>query len=278
MPGCRLIALDLDGTLLNYNKELTDETAAVLEKAAAAGIEIVPCSGRYYKGMPEKLRALPFIHYAITMNGAEVLDTAKKESIIRAEIPLPLAERIFDYLDTLPTAYDCFLDGWGHMPKEFFEIIEEFIPSPPYLRMIKELRAPAEHFRDFVRKKAAEGKNVQKIQFYAHSSEERDRIKEALQEKFPETVLTCSESTNAEINIAAATKGAALKALAERLGIDISETMAFGDSLNDVSMLKAAGRGVAMENASDEVKAAADLIAPHHDKEGAAQGILRWAL
>ena len=74
MPDYRIIALDLDGTLLNSNKELTDRSRAVLEKAAAAGIEIVPTTGRFYKGMPDAIRQLPFIRYIIAMNGAEVRD------------------------------------------------------------------------------------------------------------------------------------------------------------------------------------------------------------
>ena len=65
-----IIALDLDGTLLNSNKELTPGNLAALERAAAAGIEIVPTTGRFYNAMPAIIRELPFVRYVITINGA----------------------------------------------------------------------------------------------------------------------------------------------------------------------------------------------------------------
>ena len=74
MPDIRLITLDLDGTLLNSKKELSPENAAALQWAADQGIEIVPTTGRFYGGMPEIIRNLPYLHYAITINGAQVYD------------------------------------------------------------------------------------------------------------------------------------------------------------------------------------------------------------
>ena len=72
MPDIRLITLDLDGTLLNSKKELSPENAAALQWAADQGIEIVPNTGRFFDGMPEVIRNLPYLHYAITINGAQV--------------------------------------------------------------------------------------------------------------------------------------------------------------------------------------------------------------
>ena len=70
----KLILLDLDGTLLNSRKEISAATASALARAAEKGILIVPCTGRFYGGMPEAVRALPYLKYAITINGAEVYD------------------------------------------------------------------------------------------------------------------------------------------------------------------------------------------------------------
>ena len=78
---------------------------------------------------------------------------------------------------------------------------------------------------------------------------------------------------NVEINHKDANKGAALLALASHLGLDRSQVMAFGDGLNDVSMIRAAGIGVAMQNAVAEVKAAADLITGSCEDSGVAQTI-----
>ena len=71
-PDIHLIALDLDGTLLTSQKQLSPRNLAALTRAAELGIEIVPATGRFYGGMPDFIRALPFLHYALTINGAQV--------------------------------------------------------------------------------------------------------------------------------------------------------------------------------------------------------------
>ena len=70
----KLILLDLDGTLLTTDKKISAANYSALEQAAAKGIYIVPCTGRFFSGMPENVRNLPFLHYAITINGAQVED------------------------------------------------------------------------------------------------------------------------------------------------------------------------------------------------------------
>ena len=88
-----IIALDLDGTLLNSDKELSPGNRAALERAAEAGYEIVPTTGRFYGGMPQVIRELPFVRYVITINGAEVADRRTGEVMYRAEIPCPAISR-----------------------------------------------------------------------------------------------------------------------------------------------------------------------------------------
>ena len=102
----RIIALDLDGTLLNSNKELTERNYRALEEAARRGIEIVPTTGRFYNAMPQVIRDLPFVHYAITINGAQAADVRTGEVLYRAEIPWQRAVELMRFLDTLPVVYD----------------------------------------------------------------------------------------------------------------------------------------------------------------------------
>ena len=102
----RIIALDLDGTLLNSNKELTERNYRALEAAAAKGIQIVPTIGRLYDGMPQMIRDLPFVNYAITINGAQVRHVHTGEVLYRAEIPWQQAVELMKYFDTLPVVYD----------------------------------------------------------------------------------------------------------------------------------------------------------------------------
>ena len=72
----KLIALDLDGTLLLPDKSLSARNRAALDAAAAAGIRIVPATGRLYAGLPYFIRALPYLRYLIAINGAQVYDAA----------------------------------------------------------------------------------------------------------------------------------------------------------------------------------------------------------
>ena len=96
MEPVKLLALDLDGTLLNSKKELTPRTRAALYAAAEAGVEIVPTTGRFFGAMPEAIRTLPFLHYAITVNGARVYDIRRDCAVSRAELPLEKTLRIME--------------------------------------------------------------------------------------------------------------------------------------------------------------------------------------
>ena len=94
------VVFDLDGTLLNSQKELTLRTRDALYAAAGAGVEIVPTTGRFFTGMPEVIQKLPFLHFAITINGAQVYDIREKKAVSTAEIssavrsPSPITRRM----------------------------------------------------------------------------------------------------------------------------------------------------------------------------------------
>lgn len=269
----RIILLDLDGTLLTREKQLSGANRAALERAADMGIWIVPSTGRFYEGIPAVVRELPFVRYAVTINGAQVYDAAEKRVLHRAEIPPEAAERVFDRLDTLPVTYDCFLDGWGYMDAENYARIDRFIEDPRVNRMVKELRRPVEHFREFIRR---ENRPLQKIQMFFRDMDRRREALESLAREFPDMAVTSSISNNIEINDRAATKGEALRFLCRYLGLEIRDTMAFGDGSNDMSMIQAAGIGVAMANADPDLKAAADFVTDTNDADGVAKAIERF--
>lgn len=273
MRKIRIIALDLDGTLLNSNKELTRGNFAALQKAADAGIEIVPTTGRFYGGMPEVIRKMPFVHYVITINGAAVYDVRKQQDIAKAEIPMQKAVEIMEYLDTLPVIYDCYMDNWGWMTRAMWEKAEEFAPNAHYMKMIKELRTPVPELKTRLKET---GHDVQKIQFFVQDMKLHGELLQSLPMQFPTTAVSTSVSNNIEINDRHANKGEAIGKLAAYLGFDISETMSFGDGLNDLSMIKAAGIGVAMANACSEVLAAADEMTLDCDHDGVAAGIKKF--
>lgn len=275
MPDIRLIALDLDGTLLNSDKQLTQQNAQALACAAARGIEIVPTTGRFFSGMPEIIRSLPYLHYAITINGAAVYDVRQDADIARAEIPLPLAVEIMRYLDTLPVIYDCYMNNWGWMTRAMQLRADAFAPDEHYLRMIRNLRTPVDDLKSYL---LETGRDVQKIQLFLTDPALRMTLLRQLGGQFEGLCVSSSVPNNIEINSTDANKGEALRKLAAHLGLDISRTMAIGDGLNDLSMLRAAGIGVAMENACPEAKHAADYVTGSCDESGVAAAIRRFCL
>lgn len=275
MSGVRLIALDLDGTLLTDDKRLTERSRAALTAAAAAGVEIVPATGRFYGGMPEAVRALPFVHYTITINGAQVWDARRNTAVCGAELPPEKAVEILRWLDTQPVIYDCYAENAAWMSRAMYDRAAEFVPEKFALQMIRELRTPVPELKAFL---SARGGGVQKLQLFMTDQALRAALLRELPERFPGISATTSTPNNLEIGHARAEKGAALAALAEYLGLAREETMAFGDGLNDVSMLRAAGVGVAMGNAAPEAKAAADLVTGTNEADGVAAAIERLVL
>jgi len=269
----RMIALDLDGTLLNSNKELSSGNLAALERAAAAGIEIVPTTGRFYGGMPEVIRKLPFIRYAITINGAAVADLRTGEEIYRAEIPWQQAVELMTMLDQLPVIYDCYMDNDAFMTAALKEHIDEMVSSTHYRKMVRELRKPVPELKAFL---AERRHGVQKVQFFTNQPELRLQLMEELPRRFDDLCVSSSVSDNVEINQTHANKGEALLALAAHLGLKRENTMAFGDGLNDLSMIREAGLGVVMANGEDCVKEIADFITRSCDEDGVAYGIERF--
>ena len=267
MTDIRLIALDLDGTLLDSEKHLPPRNRAALEAAAAAGIEIVPATGRFYRGIPAEVRELPFLHYSLTINGAEVWDIRNDRSVYSSDIPLAQALEILEYLDTQPVIYDCYQDGWGWITEGMRDRMLDYIDYAPSLDMLRRLRSPVPELKAWLRER---GKGVQKLQLFTLDAAFRDSLLRLLPARFPGLSCTSSLPNNLEINSAAANKGAALLALARYLGLERENLMAFGDGRNDSSMLQAAGLGVAMGNAHPEVKAIADRVTLDCDSAGVA--------
>lgn len=269
----KLIAFDLDGTLLDGRKNIPEENLRALHAAAAAGALLVPATGRIFTGIPVALQQLPGARFFITINGACAYDAMEQRNLYSSELSVALCLRLIDYMDTLPVIYDCYQDNWGFISRDMFARAGDFIPDPGIMRMMRELRTPVDKLAEFLRQK---GRPVQKMQMHFQDMDERRRQLKLLAERFPETAVSSSLPWNIEINSAGATKGQALKQLCGALGIELRDTLAFGDGSNDLDMLLTAGLGVAMENGAEEVKAAAEWIAPRNEEAGVAAGIYRF--
>lgn len=261
----RLIALDLDGTLLTTDKRLTDRNRTALLRADESGITVVPVTGRIFNGLPQSVLELPCLKYAILSNGASVYDVANDRLLCRAEIPLNQALDIMTWLDGQPVIYDCYAEGRGFMTEAMWKQIDRYAWSPIVVEYMKSIRTPVPELKAFLR---AQGGNIQKIQAFCRDEETQHRLLRHM--PFSGIAVSSSVPRNIEINREDATKGRALLALAKHLGLEREQVMAFGDGLNDISMIESAGIGVAMGNAVEEVRNVADKITATNDEDGVA--------
>ncbi len=274
MSDIKLIAFDLDDTLFNSKKEITPANMDALERAAKMGIELVPTTGRFWSIVHEKLRNSGLINYAITLNGAEIFDVKQNKSIAKFEIPFKRAALMARVFDEIPgIAYDCIINSQGYMRRDFYETAKDFTIGEWQYTMIKTSRKTVDNMSEFLLNQKMD---VQKMLILTLDNKLRLELLRSLPAVFPHNLFTTSVPNNIEINDPNANKGDALKFLAKYLKLDINSVMAFGDGTNDISMIKSAGVGVAMQNACQEALNAADYITSSCDDDGVAKGIQKF--
>ena len=272
----RLIALDLDGTLLDSKTKLiSPENMYALEKAAEKGINIVPATGRFFDAMPECVKFLPFLRYAITINGARVIDVKTGETIYGAEMPLERGLEVLEYFSSIDVAYDAYIEDKGYMGKDHIDRIEYYLDTPVYCETVRRMRIPVDDLIAYVKSRAL---GLQKTQMFTNDREKLVRARDQIKTLFPDLTATSSLKNNLEVNAKEATKGQALAALAGHLGLDSSQVMAFGDGGNDFDMISFAGIGVAMANGVPELKKSAAFTTLSCDGSGVAYAVRRLLL
>ena len=300
MTDIRLIAFDLDGTLLTEKKVLTPRTRDILEYASKKGIELLATTGRALVGIPDSVKVLTGAHYALTSNGAGVyrraankdslpdnwkglitedakkglpsfeldVDTGYellKENLMDKDLTLSLMKELME-LDVMP---DPFIDGGCYMVAQKSYLVDRMAVSDSMKDYIRSSRTLIDDMETFL-----SDKRVQKITINFASDESGHRIDldkvNAILEKYPGFVAVTGGIRNIEVSDRLANKGDAMLDLADKLGITADEIVAFGDSENDITMLRAAGLGVAMENSLDITKKAADDTTLSNDDDGVA--------
>ena len=267
---CRLIAFDLDGTLLDNKKAFSPGALEALRAAGEAGIMLVPATGRIPAGLPEALRGLPGLRWGILINGALLYDFERELVVGREELSVKTSLRVIDALEEQGVLYDCYQNNWGYIDRAFYERAADYVDDPGILDLLVRLRTPVDSLRAFLVQK---GEPVQKLQIHTKDAALRERLLRTLPERFPELSISSSVPTNIEINSGEANKGAALLRLCRLLDIAPEETVAFGDGTNDLALLRAAGLGVAMANAAPELRAVADRITVSNEEGGVARVI-----
>lgn len=271
----RLIAFDLDGTTLVRHQFISEANQRALREAARRGMVLVPASGRMKDFLPQEITSLPGVRYAITANGAGVYDLKTGQAVWQCLIPNEKARQV----QALLSEYDIFVeyyDGGRAITRrgDPERAVAHFgIPESKLHFLTKDYRLEEELGEAL----EATGLQPEKINLpYIPSEAMRQELWQRL-EGLGGLAVTSSIPDNLEINAAGADKGAALQALAGRLGIPQAGVMALGDNGNDVTMLRYAGVSVCMGDGSEEAKAAAKYLTGPHTEDGLARAIERFA-
>lgn len=267
----RLIALDLDGTLFRDDKTVSEGNRKALMQARQNGAEIVIASGRPLHNIPQDVFRELGVRYMITANGACVHRLSDGARLYEDPMDREAAYELIRFCEQLPVLV-CVLTVGETLVSKSKTVLAERPGTPEMFRhFINHICVPVDNL---IASLETSGKPVYKLAVYfTHFSEDPERCYRLMLthlENDPRFVQVDGGLHSMEITMADVSKGKALRWLAEQLKIDISETMACGDTENDLEILKTAGIGVAMGNAAPHVKAAADYVTRTNEEDGVA--------
>ena len=270
----KMIGLDMDGTLLNDKKELSEYTRSVLVRALDQGIVVLPATGRPLVGVPKAVREIPGIRYALTANGARVVDMDTGAIIYEKLLSVEDSVKVLDILREYDTLREVFREGRGYIEESALASLEKYLFSEHAKRYVLETRAPIDDLEAYVKKI---GEPLDKVHGIFSDYKERTEAFRRLRE-LKGIAATSALSNNIEVSHSAVNKGNGLVELGRALGIKQEEIMGCGDGMNDVEMIREAGLGIAMANGVAAVKECADYITGTNNEDGVAKAIEKFVL
>jgi Cof subfamily protein (haloacid dehalogenase superfamily) len=271
-----LIALDMDGTLLNSNGQISPRNKEAIIQAQTAGHVVSIATGRAYKDAYAPLKEAGIVCPIMSLNGAVI---TLADGTIIGDIPLE-KQKLIPVLEWVRKQPDLYCEIYtneavyvGLHNREHLEALADRMSEeyPDLKRIVKKQfqQARVTYVNDIQEVWLQEDAPFYKVLIFSLN---KDLLKSA-SSKFAEisdVTVTSSHPNNIEVNHEQATKGRALAKLASYYGIDLKDTVVMGDSHNDLSMFAVAGYRVAMGNASDEVKERSDFVTAMNDEDGVA--------
>lgn len=270
----RMVALDLDGTTFDSAGGISERTVNTLEEAADAGAHIVVSTGRSYASLPEHIKAVSGIEYAITSNGAHVNRLHSGEQIYSDFLDPHAVERVAELKAETGADIEVFVDGKAYVDESYYEDVKENGCEFRNADYVLWSRRPVPDVTALMLEHRNEIENVNFV----------FRTLELLEEARPKVCaienanVTSSFMSNLEVGGPNTSKKTALLWLMDKLDISTGELMCCGDAPNDMAMLELAGIGVAVANAWGGLKDHADYITASNDDDGVALAIEKFVL
>ena len=266
----KLLALDMDGTVLNSEKKITPRTKLAIDDLISRGVYVVVSTGRNLAELADYREDFKAMNYGIMISGGMIYDFfndkpikvhAVDEETIYKLIDLGLEERAMIHLHTVKQSI---------AREEDIQNMAAF-DMGIYQDMFDRLCERYDDPKDYIRTHPGE---VIKVNLYHRDKASRDRNFARI--KPLNLSISYAEAFNLEMSPANVTKASGLRELCEFLKIDLSEAVAIGDADNDKEILQTAGLSVAMGNADDEIKGLADFVTLDNDNDGVAFAIEKF--
>lgn len=256
----KLIALDLDETLLNSERKISPRNRAAIQRAREMGIIVTFNTGRMFPSAQPYAVDLGLDAPLITYQGA-MIKTAAGEALYHQTIPLPIARSVIQAGEHIG------LQAFVYCQDQL--IVSKITPEvTTYLAMYHVSAQAVGNLGDFLRDEPT------KVLLFSPDESLREPLWPEMVRQFHNDLhITQSKPCYFEFTHPAATKGIGLNWLSAHLGIAREEILAFGDSFNDLDFFRNAGYAVAMGNAWEEIKALADMVTATNDQDGVAKAI-----
>lgn len=248
----RIIVSDLDETLLHSDRSISQKNIEAIQVASRFGIKFIPATGRNFISVQPTLKTLGFLdkedEYVISFNGAVITENKNNRIIYSQPLPFELAESFFERGKNYNV-------GMHIYTKDKVYVYRLTDDEQAYQTGRMEL---TEFFDDDLH--SLKGQDILKILYINTDRDYLQKIEKDLQDLTRNVDVSYSSNRYLEFNAKGVNKGDALRLLAEKLGVDIKDTIAIGDNFNDLSMIKVAGLGVGVQNTNPDMKNECDVI------------------
>jgi hypothetical protein len=263
----KLIAIDLDGTLIDDRLTVAPRVKEALAAAQAQGVTVTLASGRMFKAMKPFAQELNIKAPLICYQGGLVRHPLTEETTFHLAVPVQLAQEAVSLARELGIQINAFIDDRLHVETMTAE-------AEAYMRLARVEATVVDDLVEFLQDNPST-----KLVFVNLDENKTDRLVEELTAHFEGRLgITKSHAYYTEAIHPDVSKGRALTQLAEALGVSLDEVMGIGDNLNDLSLVQTAGFGVAMGNGAPRVKAAADFVSATFEEDGVAVAIEKYVL
>lgn len=273
MSNYKLIAFDMDGTLLNSEKKISEKSIEAINKAIEKGKIVILNTGRCPAELEEYFEVLDNIQYLNCVSGAMVFDRKNNKKIYSKVLDVETVKEILDIANKEDDMVH-FLSKESIIQKDKIDKIHDY-----HMEVYKEMYTRVTDKWDNLYSQYNENPfPVEKLNIYHRSSEARERTKQRILDSNLEVELTDAETTSLEISAKGIDKGIGLEKLCEYHKISLDETIVVGDANNDIAALKKSGLAIVMDNANENIKELAGVIVADNDHDGCAEAIEKYLL